>query len=162
VQLTKGSLLLTFGLSNYVAVFETDVYFLNTELKLIKLQLKLNGRDINQDSIVPIADPKIEDFYLEPVTVNGVKGCKIIYITDKGVIKEYGAGADPNKNLNCATHSPNVNYWNKVVKVGNCVLAAGFNNTTKENTLVLGEDSLSQSLSLALLIPPSSSTPPSP
>lgn len=127
--------------NNYVDVFEKDVYFLNTELKLIKLTLNTAGNGPHQESIVPIPDQKIEDFFLEAVTVNGVKGCKITYITDKGVIKEYGANADPNKLLDCTKYTQNVNYWNKVVRIGKCVLVSGYNKNTKTNTLVLGEGS---------------------
>ena len=122
-----------------MAVYETDVYFLTTELKLMKLELKLNGRPGYQETAVPIeGNPKVEDFFCEKV--NG--GCKITYITDKGLIKEFGSGADPNKSLDCTKHTQNVNYWNKVVKVGNCVLAAGWNKTASpySNSVVLGEE----------------------
>ena len=114
-------------------MFENDVYFLNTDLKLIKLELKLNGRQNYQESIVPI-ESKIEDFFCEKV--NG--GCKITYITDQGLIKEYGSGADPNKSLDCTKHTQNVNYWNKVVKVGNCVLAAGMVDSSQPQSNSLG------------------------
>ena len=124
-------------------VFEKDVYFLNTELKLIKLTLNTAGNGPHQESIVPIPDQKIEDFFLEAVTVNGAKSCKITYITDKGVIKEYGANADPNKLLDCTKYTQNVNYWNKVVRIGKCVLASGFKHDSSTRTctksLVLGE-----------------------
>ena len=114
-------------MSNYVAVYETDVYFLTTELKLMKLELKLNGRQNYQETAVPIeSNTKVEDFFCEKVS----GGCKITYITDQGLIKEYGSGADPNKSLDCTKHTQNVNYWNKVVKVGNCVLAAGFKSVS--------------------------------
>ena len=122
-----------------MAVYETDVYFLTTELKLMKLELKLNGRPGYQENAVPIeGNPKVEDFFCEKV--NG--GCKITYITDKGLIKEFGSGADQNKSLDCTKHTQNVNYWNKVVKVGNCVLAAGYTNTedSESNSVVLGEE----------------------
>ena len=107
---------------------------MNTDLKLIKLELKLNGRQNYQESIVQI-ESKIEDFFCEKVT----GGCKITYITDQGLIKEYGPGSDPNKSLDCTKHTQNVNYWNKVVKVGNCVLAAGMVESSKpqSNSLVL-------------------------
>ena len=130
--------------NNYVDVFEKDVYFLNTELKLIKLTLNTAGNGPHQESIVPIPDQKIEDFFLEAVTVNGAKSCKITYITDKGVIKEYGANADPNKLLDCTKYTQNVNYWNKVVRIGKCVLASGIkldpSTNICTNNVVLGEE----------------------
>ena len=135
--------------------FENDVYFLNTELKLIKLELKLGGRLDYQETIVNIAD-KIEDFYIDPVIINGKKECKIIYITDKGLIKEFGEHADPNKVMDCTKHTQNVNYWNKVVKVGNCILAAGMvYSSPHTNTLVLTSSNEQPSL----LHLPASSTP---
>ena len=129
-------------------VFEKDVYFLNTELKLIKLTLNTAGNGPHQESIVPIPDQKIEDFFLEAVTVNGAKSCKITYITDKGVIKEYGANADPNKLLDCTKYTQNVNYWNKVVRIGKSLLVSAYNSQAKIHSLVLWDDEGGEALAL--------------
>ena len=84
-----------------------------------------------KDSEIPIPE-KIEDFLIEDM---GTDKPKIIYLTEKGMIKEYTEGVVSNKSLDCTKYTQNVNYWNKLAKVGKCILAAGYSKS-QENTLV--------------------------
>ena len=146
------------GRSNYVAVFKDDVYFLNTELKLIRMQLTKISNTGYKDSEIPIPE-KIEDFLIEDM---GTDKPKIIYLTEKGMIKEYTEGVVSNKSLDCTKYTQNVNYWNKLAKVGNCVLVAGCTETHPtwkkpySNTVVMVDNEWT--LGYLLLIPHTAST----
>ena len=130
-------------MNNYVAVFGTDVYFLNTELQLVKLDVKQIGSGVTQaDRVEDVFSElgKIEDFLIDE------KG-NITFLTPEGKIKEWIK--DPNaainakhqgklsdKSLDCTKHTQNVSYWNKLAKIGNCILAAG-SSMEKKGTSVL-------------------------
>ena len=137
-------------MGNYVAVFKDDVYFLNTELKLIRMQLTKIGTPGYKDSEIPIPE-KIEDFLIEDM---GTDKPKIIYLTEKGMIKEYTEGVVSNKSLDCTKYTQNVNYWNKLAKVGKCILAAGYSKS-KQNTLVSVDEEWTDAETVSI---PSSST----
>ena len=133
-------------MNNYVAVFGTDVYFLNTELQLVKLDIKQIGSGVTQaDRVEDVFSElgKIEDFLIDE------KG-NITFLTPEGKIKEWIK--DPNaainakhqgklsdKSLDCTKHTQNVSYWNKLAKIGNCILAAGSSNEEKTSVLCLVE-----------------------
>ena len=148
-------------MNNYVAVFGTDVYFLNTELQLVKLDVKQIGSGVTQaDRVEDVFSElgKIEDFLIDE------KG-NITFLTPEGKIKEWIK--DPNaainakhqgklsdKSLDCTKHTQNVSYWNKLAKIGNCLLVAGCSATHPHtNTLMLTEDT--ESHCPPLVIPPS-------
>ena len=134
-------------MNNYVAVFGTDVYFLNTDLQLVKLDVKLIGSNVTQaDKVEHVFSElgKIEDFLIDE------KG-NITYLQPDGKIKEWirnenqpdptkPKGTISNKSLDCAKHTQNVSYWNKLAKIGNCILAAGSSNTEKTSVLCLMDE----------------------
>jgi len=134
-------------MNNYVAVFGTDVYFLNTDLQLVKLDVKLIGSNVTQaDKVEHVFSElgKIEDFLIDE------KG-NITYLCPDGKIKEWirnenqpdptkPKGTISNKSLDCAKHTQNVSYWNKLAKIGNCILAAGSSKDKKTSVLCLVEE----------------------
>jgi len=134
-------------MNNYVAVFGTDVYFLNTDLQLVKLDVKLIGSNVTQaDKVEHVFSElgKIEDFLIDE------KG-NITYLCPDGKIKEWirnenqpdptkPKGVISNKSLDCAKHTQNVSYWNKLAKIGNCILAAGSSENMNASVLCLVEE----------------------
>ena len=101
------------------------------------MQLTKIGNTGYKDSEIPIPE-KIEDFLIEDM---GTDKPKIIYLTEKGMIKEYTEGVVSNKSLDCTKYTQNVNYWNKLAKVGNCVLVAGMvYGSEYSNSIVLVEE----------------------
>ena len=134
-------------MNNYVAVFGTDVYFLNTDLQLVKLDVKLIGSNVTQaDKVEHVFSElgKIEDFLIDE------KG-NITYLQPDGKIKEWirnenqpdptkPKGTISNKSLDCAKHTQNVSYWNKLAKIGNCILAAGSSRSKNTNALCLVDE----------------------
>ena len=115
------------------------------------MQLTKIGTPGYKDSEIPIPE-KIEDFLIEDM---GTDKPKIIYLTEKGMIKEYTEGVVSNKSLDCTKYTQNVNYWNKLAKVGNCVLAAGCSSAKPfSNSVVMMDETWTGQT--ALPIPPSS------
>lgn len=146
-------------MNNYVAVFGTDVYFLNTELQLVKLDVKLIGSGVTQaDKVEDVFSElgKIEDFLIDE------KG-NITFLTPEGKIREWvkdvnaanntkHQGKLSDKSLDCTKHTQNVSYWNKLAKIGNCLLVAGCSSTHPyTNTLLLTEDTQTPSPPLVIL-----------
>ena len=149
-------------MNNYVAVFGTDVYFLNTDLQLVKLDVKLIGSNVTQaDKVEHVFSElgKIEDFLIDE------KG-NITYLQPDGKIKEWirnenqpdptkPKGTISNKSLDCAKHTQNVSYWNKLAKIGNCLLVAGCIGASYPftNKLVLGEGEKLAHCSTLVILP---------
>jgi len=123
------------------------VYFLNTDLQLVKLDVKLIGSNVTQaDKVEHVFSElgKIEDFLIDE------KG-NITYLQPDGKIKEWirnenqpdptkPKGTISNKSLDCAKHTQNVSYWNKLAKIGNCILAAGSSRDKNTSVLCLVEE----------------------
>ena len=98
----------------------------------MRIDLPSGSQNQCTESVINAHNEKVEDFLVDP---DG----SIHFLTDKGMIRSL---TDPNLQINCAEgQNPVVNYWNKLIRVGdNSFLAAGYHNTTSPpiNTLVQG------------------------
>jgi hypothetical protein len=97
----------------------------------VRIDLPSGSQNQCTESVINAHNEKVEDFLVDP---DG----SIHFLTDKGMIRSL---TDPNLQINCAEgQNPVVNYWNKLIRVGdNSFLAAGYCNTLPSNTLVQGE-----------------------
>jgi hypothetical protein len=96
----------------------------------VRIDLPSGSQNQCTESVINAHNEKVEDFLVDP---DG----SIHFLTDKGMIRSL---TDPNLQINCAEgQNPVVNYWNKLIRVGdNSFLAAGYCDTPKVNTLVQG------------------------
>jgi hypothetical protein len=98
----------------------------------VRIDLPSGSQNQCTESVINAHNEKVEDFLVDP---DG----SIHFLTDKGMIRSL---TDPNLQINCAEgQNPVVNYWNKLIRVGdNSFLAAGYCNTISppSNTLVQG------------------------
>jgi hypothetical protein len=97
----------------------------------VRIDLPSGSQNQCTESVINAHNEKVEDFLVDP---DG----SIHFLTDKGMIRSL---TDPNLQINCAEgQNPVVNYWNKLIRVGdNSFLAAGYcADPSPSNILTLG------------------------